>query len=414
MDLRRKLFSGAILNGVSFAVSSSIVLSWYFITAKFLSTDQSAKILLSIAFAGILNIADFGYGTFLYKISSELRQKAYENHIIRLWIAILSQLVIHAFFSVLVIYIVVTFLDYDFTHIDVSFAVFFALTSEVMVLILSFLKGRLLFKSAGKIAFCHTVLIYLSSMICIIYIPDLSLFCMATSSAIMPLWFLCKEYTSAYKAVMFIKRNGVQLNKVYLCARLSLEFFPQAFVGIIFMHAQRFLVGQFVGQQYIASTALCYSISTRIHALINSFCEVVFPHAKDILLRNDCRKIVMSMIGFISIAFVFLGAIAFVLYYQLFSKSFYPLILFLFGAFISAIWLPVYHILNCINRHGLISSIMLFGAFVNVILFFLFAESNNEVAFPLAYLCSQVMVLMLVSIICSLLIRFKGPHNGIA
>lgn len=85
MDLRRKLFSGAILNGVSFAVSSSIVLSWYFITAKFLYWSI-CKNSSSIAFAGILNIADFGYGTFLYKISSELRQKAYENHIIRLWI----------------------------------------------------------------------------------------------------------------------------------------------------------------------------------------------------------------------------------------------------------------------------------------------------------------------------------------
>jgi hypothetical protein len=393
--------SAAFISAGAFSVNALIVLGWYLALSSFYTPEQSGRLLLWISAAAMVGLLDVGLSVYVVGRIAELRHLRMHEQAVR---TALAALVFSAcIFSILSTIVAVSIWHWDLMQDPVKEWVgpflLLSVTMQLFAVSNGILKGNHKFKTAATCQFFNSILIYGTSIFWI--------FNAATESKIY-LWFagmsLISTFATTSAALIYCtakpkintenQPNRFILADLKILIRGGLTMFPQQLPGIFFNHALRFLVVSISGIQDVTKVSLSFAIAVRMHALGNSFLEVIYPLARSLKTNGTTVTSIQATMWKKGFPVFLVGTLFACLIAQHFSAGDLTLIvLFSAGTWAALLASPVFHMANAMGAGFRISVISL-GIIPSFLLVILGIDHVFDVSiwfYGVAYLAAQVL-----------------------
>lgn len=405
---RRKFIIASAINGVSFIISSIVVLLWSFLLVRTYSGQDSGYLLLSLSVAGIINMIDLGVSMGLTRVISMEREEkppfSPENYFLSaLSVTLILELVVGG----LAVFIWSYYFEPVQTTGSFGFIVVFALSTQTILICSGALKGFLNFKAANLITTGAAILVYGIGVA--MASSQQSVWHMLISMAIMHalVAYFAVSYTlKRIRIVSVISDSKFRLKtlfKVYwILLKISITYFPQMFAGLFFQHVQRFMISRYSGIDFVALISLAYAIATRLHAIINAFLEVIFPMASKIQKRGvEANAFCIKFGALAAVVYIITSGVAAGIVGVFIPGIFPVLLVFSIGVTFAVASAPAFHLLNGSGASHLVStssvlSPLLFACLVPAINYINVLDSH--MLLPAAYAITMSLLLLQIVI----------------
>ena len=175
--------------------------------------------------------------------------------------------------------------------------------------------------------------------------------------------------------------------------------------NLLLYQVQRYLIGAFIGPASVTVYVLAFTVVSKVHGVINSAAEFLFPLASSMNDITYVRKIYLRMlVGSGVIAFLLLSPIAifpkvilnFWLNHELASQVAPLMPFFALAYFFLALSPAPFHIINGIGKPNLNTLFYMLNAIVNIVLIAIFAWTGiSLIKFVYAFAIANVLTSLL-------------------
>ncbi|MGR2661895.1 hypothetical protein ACUXVY_09875 [Chromobacterium haemolyticum] len=393
--------SAAFFSAGAFLFNALVVLGWYVMLSTFYSSEISGHLLLWISAPAMLGLLDVGLSIYVAGRIAELRHKqmywiAAQTGLVALVFSICSFLV----WSGISGFAVSRWLLMPMPVSGWIFPFFvFSVALQTTAVSNGILKGYHKFRVAAICQFLNSTCTYGFSIILMLNgASEVKLYFWLSMASLINALIVS---TIAFKTCVLEKRRALESQKrtsilsvLNVLIRGGVAIFPQQLPGIFFNHALRFLIAATGGIQNVTKVSLSFTIAARMHALGNSFLEVMYPLAHQLRENGiSVKKIQLSMwkIGF---PLFLSGTVLVCLFAKYFNAGDVVLILlFCAGTWVALIAAPIFHIANAMGKGVRISviSVGVIPSFVLVIFAVNSAMDVGGLSYGVAYFFAQTV-----------------------
>ena len=193
------------------------------------------------------------------------------------------------------------------------------------------------------------------------------------------------------------------------------------FVGIFFNQIQRLLVGWSLGPQAVTTFHVTHTFFAKIHALINSFSEFLYPAVSSSKCIEKTRKIYLkvflavNVISFFSLSVVFFVSKYIFIFWlgEDMSNNIEPLLVpFLIAFYFIIASIPTFHLLNGLGLPKINVYYSLSNILIYLIVLIFYAGSEMEIYnFAMAFMISNMISGILFQLILEFLVWPKIRNN---
>lgn len=405
--MKIQIIANGIKNGSTFLFTSAIIALWYYFCTQKYPASGSAYLLLSLSTAGIINLLDFGISLkIIHMLSTSSSNDRWSAKTV-ITSALLGSMLLQVTLGSIVYYLIQRSSPIPEGSYTYLLVLAFALASQCVQTAISIMKGLFNFNRANSILFTSTLLVYATTILPIIKGVNQELILAAMSLGQFVTAVIAINLIPPQKSKNNIKQSipalAMGITKCYyqmLCE--SLKFFPQVFAGTFFLHIQRFFIIEILGEKALANFSFAYALASRLHSVVNSFFDLLFPYAARIVQGRSAIKIA-NLAGAAAATLCLGGAsILGCIIYYISPAILQPFLLYVLGVLFAMASAPAFHLMNGLNNGHSVSlysllapvifaAILLLPEFSGKQLF----EEFNQILIPVAYSISMLMVLIL-------------------
>lgn len=403
--MKIQIIANGIKNGSTFILSSAIIALWYYFCTQRYPASGSAYLLLSLSTAGIINLLDFGISLKIIHILSTSSSNNRWPIKIVITSSFLGSMMLQATLGSVVYYLILSNSPIPEGSYTYLLVLALALSTQCVQTAISIMKGLFAFNRANSILLASTLFVYAATIPLIIKGVN--------QESVLAIMSLGQFITAVIAALLIPKTKNKNKESIpalvkgiskcyYQMLRESIEFFPQVFAGTFFLHIQRFFIIELLGEKALANFSFAYALASRLHSVVNSFFDLLFPYAARIVQGRSAIKIA-NLAGAAAAAICLVGAlIVGCIIYYISPEILQPFSLYVLGVLFAMASAPAFHLMNGLNNGYAVSLYSLLAPiiFATILLLNKFSgkqlfENANQVLIPIAYSISMLMVLLL-------------------